>query len=97
MGGSAKIYEKVLAEYFSENQDTAEKLQLAVKEKRYGDAAQIVHKIKGSSGSIGAQTLFEISTQLYRALTDQKEERIEALAKEFGDTLTALLDEIVSR
>lgn len=97
MGGSPEIYAKVLAEYLNENKNTGGQLLEAIKEKRYEDARQIVHKIKGSSGSIGAEAVYELSTRLHEALKNQKKEQIEFLAKEFTDALSELLTEIAQR
>ncbi|HHW47733.1 MAG TPA: transporter substrate-binding domain-containing protein [Clostridiaceae bacterium] len=94
MGGSLELYRKVLNKYASENQDTVDKIRQAIYEKRYVDAAQIVHKIKSSSGSIGAKPLYEVSMALQKALNEQKEEEIPALEEKFSRLLCRLLDEI---
>ena len=49
-------------------------LEAAVREKRYDDAAQIVHKIKSSSGSIGAKSLQDVAASLQKALEEEKGE-----------------------
>jgi CheY-like chemotaxis protein len=54
MGDNKELYLQVLKEYSKENQDTLDMLEAAVREKRYDDAAQIVHKIKSSSGTMVA-------------------------------------------
>ena len=61
MGGNKELYREVLEEYRNENQNTLDRLEAAVREKRYDDAAQIVHKVKSSSGSIGAKSLHDIA------------------------------------
>ncbi len=94
IGGNNDIYRQVLTEYFEENQETLKKLSLAIDEKRYSDAAQIVHKVKSSSGSIGAKPLYELSIKLQKALDDKKEEAIVLLHKDFKLKLRRLLEEI---
>ncbi|MGB3911826.1 MAG: response regulator, partial [Thermacetogeniaceae bacterium] len=81
MGGNAELYQQVLNEYARENRDIVDKLKLAIQEKRYGDAAQIVHKVKSSSGSIGAKPLYDVSIALQEALNEQKEEEIPLFAR----------------
>ncbi|MDD4688645.1 MAG: transporter substrate-binding domain-containing protein [Eubacteriales bacterium] len=94
IGGDVGIYKKILAEYYNENQDTLDKLAYAIEEKRYADAAQIVHKVKSSSGSIGAKSLYEVSIELQKALNSEKEEEIGHLHKDFSHKLGKLLEEI---
>jgi len=94
MGGNGDIYRQVLTEYFRENRETEEKLSLAIDEKRYADAAQIVHKVKSSSGSIGAKLLYELSIKLQKALDDRNEVEIVLLQKDFNRKIKKLLEEI---
>ena len=94
IGGDLEVYCKVINEYFNENQDTIDRLSLAIIEKRYADAVQIVHKVKGSSGSIGAADLYAVSVKLQKALQDAKEDDISHLSKSFSELLQKVLDEI---
>jgi len=94
MGGSEGLYQQVLQQYHSENQDTADRFEAAVREKRYADAAQIVHKIKSSSGSIGAIPLQDAAASLQEALNEEKEDEIFSLHGRFSKLLRKLLDEI---
>ena len=94
MGGNPDIYRKVLIEYLHENRDTRDKLSLAMRQKRFADAAQIVHKTKSSSGSIGAKTLYDVSLKFQKALDERDEGQIAVLAQEFSRLLDRLLDEI---
>jgi two-component system, sensor histidine kinase and response regulator len=94
MAGDSELYQQVLAEYYKENQDTADRLSLAICEKNYAEAAQIVHKVKGSSGSIGASVLYEVSVKLQKALKEENNDEILSLEEEFSDLLNKLLDEI---
>jgi signal transduction histidine kinase/DNA-binding response OmpR family regulator len=92
LGGNQVLYQEVLEQYYSENQDTGDKLSLAIHEGRYYDAAQIVHKVKSSSGSIGAKTLYDLSIQLQRALEENDLNKIEVLHNEFVQILKKVLD-----
>ena len=94
IGGDNETYRQVLNEYLNENRATLDKLSQAVIEKRYYDAAQIVHKVKSSSGSIGAKALYDISVKLQKALDEEREEEIIPLQKDFSDMLKKLLEEI---
>jgi two-component system, sensor histidine kinase and response regulator len=94
MAGDVELYHLVLDEFFNENQDTIDNLDIAISEKRYTDAAQIVHKVKGSSGSIGAKSLYDISVMLHKALKEEREEEILSLKENFSQLLRRLLEEI---
>jgi len=94
MGGNEELYNQVLREYYYENQDTLERLEAVVREKRYSDAAQIVHKIKSSSGSIGAPSLHDAASALQRVLNQGKTEEIIPLQNSFSQLLSRLLDEL---
>ncbi|NLO22489.1 MAG: transporter substrate-binding domain-containing protein [Syntrophomonadaceae bacterium] len=94
LGRNGEIYRQVLNEYFKENQETLDKISLAVDQKRYGDAAQVIHKLKSSSGSIGAKTLYDLSIKLQKALNEAREEEILLLTEEFSHLFIKLLGEI---
>lgn len=94
IGGDAQAYRLVLNEYLNENLDTADRLASAISEKRYPDAAQIVHKLKSSSGSIGAKSLYANAVALQRALGEANEHEIRSIYDMFSHVFTKLLDEI---
>lgn len=92
-----EIYQQVLSEYYNENKDTAATLSLLINKKRYVDAAKIVHKVKSSSGSIGAKALYELAVSLQKALEGNKDCEILNLQKEFNYVLCKLLQKIVEK
>lgn len=96
IGGNFEFYKMVLKEYLQENQNTPDKLNEAVSEKRYADAVQIVHKIKSSSSSIGAKGLYKLAINLQRALEVEKEEEIHNLQMEFSRLLRKILEKIAT-
>lgn len=91
MGGNQELYKAVLNEYYNENINTPDILLQAVTEKRYIDASRIVHKIKSSSGSIGANKLYDLSVSLQKALNYNSENDVILLHNEFSDMLKKLL------
>jgi two-component system sensor histidine kinase/response regulator len=94
MGGNLDLYHQVLEEYRNENQDTLDRLAAAVSEKRYADAVQIVHKVKSSSGSIGAKSLYDAAMALQKALYEEKEEEVVSLQERFSELFRRLLEEL---
>ncbi|MDD3214123.1 MAG: transporter substrate-binding domain-containing protein [Eubacteriales bacterium] len=94
LGMDAELYRQVINEYYGENLDTVEKLNRAIGEARYADAADIVHKVKSSSGSIGAKALYEQAVRLQRALEEKKKSEIDPLGGQFIAMLNRVLMEI---
>ncbi len=96
MGNNQVLYQDVLAAYFTENQEVVEKLALAIKNRHYQEAAQMVHKVKSSSGSIGAKKLFEVAKALQKALESGDEKEIASLHPSFSEAMKQLLTTIKS-
>lgn len=94
LGNDEELYQSVLDMYCQENQQVRENLTAAIQETRYQDAAQIVHKVKSSSGSVGATALFEIAIELQKVLEAGSETEIEVLYPQFIRTLEQLLEVI---
>jgi CheY-like chemotaxis protein len=91
MGNNKSLYESVLEAYFNENQEVAENLDRDIKNGCYQAAAQTVHKVKSSSGSIGAKQLFEVAKALQRALEGGEEKEIASLHPQFTAAMKQLL------
>ncbi|MEO1816355.1 MAG: transporter substrate-binding domain-containing protein [Acetobacterium sp.] len=96
MGNNQSLYESVLEAYFNENQDVAENLDRDINNGHYQAAAQTVHKVKSSSGSIGAKHLFEIAKALQKALEGGDEKEIARLHPQFSAAIRQLLVTIKS-
>jgi CheY-like chemotaxis protein len=97
LGGNVNLYNLVLGEYYKENKGTAKTLTEKIENKNYKDAAQIVHKIKSSSGNIGAKRLYEVASQLQKALNDELISAIPKLHEDFLLLLRQLLSEIENK
>ena len=95
IGGDMEIYLLILNEYYNENKNVLYNLTQTIREGRYADAAQIIHKVKSSSGSIGAIELYNISIKYQKALDESKVDEILGIEGEFSYILTKLLDEIL--
>ncbi|NMA65729.1 MAG: transporter substrate-binding domain-containing protein [Clostridiaceae bacterium] len=94
MGNNLALYKQVINEYFKENKDIPDKLATAIYEKRYKEAAQMVHKIRSSSGSIGANKLYDTALALQEALDEEKESEIIQLQASFTTLLKRMLENI---
>jgi len=97
MGGRKDLYDLVLKEYYNENKETSLILNKAIEKEDYKEAAQIVHKIKSSSGSIGAKKLYEVASTFQSSLSNEEVEVIPKYHKEFEEMLTQLLIMLAQR
>ncbi len=91
LGNDEKLYQQVLVMYGEENQHVGKNLKDAITARRYHDAVQIVHKVKSSSGSIGAKRLYEIAVALQKALDTSAETEIDVLYPAFIKALEQIL------
>lgn len=94
LGNNPELYLMVLQEYYRENQDVLEELNSSINEQRYRDSIQIVHKIKSSSGNIGAKRLITAASRLQTALEQETQLDIDSLHREFVKAFTELFEEI---
>lgn len=94
LGQNEALYEMVLKEYHTENKDVIMNLNKALEEKDYEEAKQIVHKVKGSLGTIGARSLYQVSVKYQEAIEERNFDDMEKLHAEFTILMTQLLDEI---
>jgi len=93
-GNNEDLYQLILKTYREENIDTGQRLREVIAKQDYSAARQILHKIKGSTGSIGADKLFQIITDLQKAIIDNDEVMITDLSTLFADAIQVVLAEI---
>jgi len=91
MGGDETLYRLVLQSFEAESAGVAEQLRAAINRMDFAQGEQIVHKMKGSAGSIGAKKLHAASLELQMALRDNHTAEIPALSAAFYDRLTKTL------
>lgn len=83
LGDNADLYVLVVQEYYKENQTTYTALEKAIETKAYTEARQILHKIKGSTGGIGADIVVTHISALQKAITENDESQIKQQLKAF--------------
>jgi two-component system sensor histidine kinase RpfC len=64
LGSRSDFMEKLIAVFIDDNQELVHKIDEALEQKRLGEARSLVHAMKGSAGSIGADRLAQACTQL---------------------------------
>ncbi|MRN54019.1 response regulator [Paenibacillus monticola] len=94
LGHREELYKSVLRTFINENEHVSTQLQESLQVKDYIQAKQIVHKIMGSSGNIGAKKIYEIASRLQKAIVDQSESEIQFMHPIFNSALSELLQEM---
>ena len=91
VGGDDTIYRLVLSEFAKENGEVGAEMRGRIEARDFHTAEEIAHKIKSSSGSIGATGFHEAAAELQKALHASETERIPALHERFQALLSELL------
>ncbi|MCX8027160.1 MAG: PAS domain S-box protein [Thermodesulfovibrionales bacterium] len=87
-----KLLFNIIQKFIEENQQTIFNLESAIGEKRINDALTILHKLKGTSGTICAIKLHESVKEIESALkTHQSDEIVSSLLKGVRDNLFEVL------
>lgn len=94
MGGNTDLYRQVILAFLDENQETIPSLEKAIGDKAYQEAIDIAHKVKGSSGSIGSDSVHQLALELQQALEDESHDDIIILKDHFVEHLQALLSDL---
>jgi HPt (histidine-containing phosphotransfer) domain-containing protein len=97
LGNNRELYLMVLNEYYQENKEVLTILTNKINEKQYPDAVQIVHKIKSSTGNIGAKRLFAVASELQKSLVNENEPEVFKLLDQFKIEYHQLVDAIIAR
>lgn len=96
-GGNQELYTMLLSIFKQEHAQTIEELELAMHNTDGTMAAGIVHKIKGSCGTIGAKQLYRICVDLQNALKQNDFDTSHELVNEFKQAFVSLMNLIQSR
>jgi two-component system sensor histidine kinase/response regulator len=94
IGNKEEIYKMILHTYCKENENITDELQRSIEDRSYDQAIQIVHRIKGSSGNVGAKQVYEVSSELQAALIARNETDIQTLHNLFNTAIAELYREI---
>ena len=97
LGIDESLYAEILKAYLTENEDTGQALLQQVEAGDFAQAALTVHKVKSSSGSIGAKKLAESASKLQKALQAKEGELALAQHARFQLLLSKTIGEIKAR
>lgn len=94
LGNNEGVYKSILREFYKENESVLEMLQSSLADNNYEEAFQIIHKIRGSTGNIGAKELYMAASELQHALTNKNEDEIHKLHTIFEASYERLFIEL---
>lgn len=94
LGIDETLYAAILREYLDENAQTGAQLQAQIDAGEYAQAAQTVHKVKSSSGSIGAKRLAACAEKLQKALQSSDADTVAAEHARFQTLLALAMQEM---
>ena len=96
IGGNIKRYRKVLTKFRNLNLNVSEDIEKALAEENFEIARQIAHSIKGVSGNLGANNLFQVAGKLEQAAKQEDTNQLESLLISFSHTLNCVFDSIAA-
>jgi signal transduction histidine kinase/CheY-like chemotaxis protein len=83
LGDNADLYELVIKEYYKETEEITQNLKAAVLAKDYIIIRSILHKLRSSSASVGADILYEIILKMHKATLEKDDSQLSQLLGEF--------------
>lgn len=97
VGGSRKLYWELLAEFANDYVYAPEKIRTDWRNGEHESALLLTHSIKGASGSLGMNTVFETTKQLEQLMRyDGKISEIETALEQLHSSLQPLCEEILA-
>jgi len=97
LGGNEKLFDEVLNIYVIENEHVVDELNAMVAEKSYDEAAKLIHKVKSSTGTIGAESVRVLSSDLQHAFEEGDEVAIESMLNHFSSVFNELIEQVKTR
>ena len=88
------LYKRLLDNFYSRHQDIEELLKDELQRGDLAVAQRLAHTIKGLAGTIGANKLSEISTQLESSLKNEESERTPDLLERFGNEIERVMSSL---
>ncbi len=89
-----ELYGELLGAFFEEKPFDFVRFRTLVGNGQTGEALSMLHKLKGASGALGADSLYEICFSIEQILKGKKEGSTEALIPEltriYGETVSEL-------
>ncbi len=93
-GGNKDLYRKILDIYRLENNETKLWFNRLSDNGDVAELIQLVHKLKGSTGTIGAKRLYDLCVNIHKALKEGDMKFVESSREDFNRAFDRLIDAI---
>ncbi|MEA2048084.1 MAG: response regulator [Campylobacterota bacterium] len=93
VGGDVNLYQNILFDFADFFRDSVAVFERLLKESKLEEASQLAHNIKGTSGNIGAESLFKMMELFENALA-QKENQFDLWLYRYKEVFETLLSSI---
>lgn len=94
VGGNRKLYRKLLLRFREDNIDAIDQIRKAYDSGDMELTARLIHTIKGVSGNIGINDLYNISREVEAAVKHQKKDEFNSIIKDMSVELSRILKSI---
>jgi two-component system sensor histidine kinase/response regulator len=94
VGGNKKLYRKLLSQYRASQEDAVEKIRAALQEGDVETATLLAHTVKGVSGNLGAEALYQVSGALEKAIKEGDEDSLDDRIATFASHLQTVMEGI---
>lgn len=95
LNNNIEAYVKIILKFKNSNYNIYNNLHNLFISKDYDNCEQLIHKLKGISGNIGAIKLYKSCTNLLIDLENKNYDHFQVLEIEFKEIITELLNEII--
>ncbi len=92
--GNEKLYRGVLVKFYESNLNIVQTIKEALNSGDIEKARREAHSIKGVSGLIGAQKLFEVASILEQEIQERDGEGVESYLQDFSEALESILSSL---
>jgi HPt (histidine-containing phosphotransfer) domain-containing protein len=94
IGCSVEIFDKILGQYYNETLGITDAVTEAIDSEDFIRASEIVHKLKSSSGNIGAKELYQVASELNTALKLNDRPLIQKTLPDFLEQVNLIQSEL---
>jgi signal transduction histidine kinase/DNA-binding response OmpR family regulator/purine-cytosine permease-like protein/HPt (histidine-containing phosphotransfer) domain-containing protein len=91
VSGNEKLYRGLLVKFYDSNKNIVRTIKEALSEGDIERARREAHSVKGVSGLIGAQKLFEVASVLEQEIHERNGEGVESYLQDFSEALELIL------
>ena len=97
INNNKKIFDVISREFVSQYSLSFEQISEALEENDFKAAIRIAHSVKGAAGSVGSDSLYDVSNQLQKSLEDNNHETAIILLHEYKDLLCKTVNALEER